>query len=137
MVGLILTGSALIPAHKWAAILQPVGDSVLTGTAVVEEVRSDSLSAEIQLSGARPGSEITWHIHLGSCADRGMILGLEGAYPALKVGADGKARGGVTVAGALPAQGEYSITVHKSNSEMTPLACGSLRSTGGMAQDSQ
>lgn len=136
LVTLILAAAALSSAHKWTAILQPSGDSILTGTAVVEEVSADSLAAEIQLSGAKPGSEIAWHIHLGTCADKGMILGAEGAYPLLKVGTDGRATGGVTVAGSLPEQGEYSISVHKSSGGMNSIACGSLKSTGGAAPDS-
>ncbi len=114
--------------QKWAAILQPTGTSVLAGTAVVEAVGDDSLTAEIQLSGAKAGSEIAWHIHLGNCADKGKILGQSEAYPLLKVGADGKASGSVTVPGALPSQGEYSIMVHKTDSDLTAVACGSLKS---------
>lgn len=128
VVALALAGSAPAGAPKWTAILQPTGTSVLTGTAVVEEIRSDSLEAEIQLSGAKPGTEIAWHIHLGGCDDRGMILGPQSAYPLLKAGAEGKATGGVTLAGAMPSQGEYSITVHKSNTDLTAVACGGLKS---------
>jgi Cu/Zn superoxide dismutase len=127
VVGLIVAGAVAGPAHKWTAILQPSSDSILTGTAVVEEVNPDTLSAQIQLSGAKPGSVVSWHIHRGSCTDKGMILGAEGAYPELKAGGDGKATGGVTLAGALPPQGEYSIAVHKSSADMTVVSCGSLK----------
>lgn len=125
---LVVAGSLPQFTHKWAAILQPSGTSVLAGTAVVEEVSDDSLTAEIQLSGAKAGSEIAWHIHLGNCGDKGKVLGAAEAYPLLKVGADGKASGSVTVPGALPSQGEYSIMVHKTDSDLTAVACGSLKS---------
>lgn len=127
VVGLMVAGIVTGPAHKWTAILQPGSDSILAGTAVVEEVNADTLTAQIQISGAKPGATVSWHIHRGSCTDKGAILGVEDAYPELKVGPDGKATGGVTLAGALPAQGEYSIAVHKSTADMTVVSCGGLK----------
>jgi hypothetical protein len=123
-------------APKWTAMLQPTGDSRLSGSAVVEAVSADSTLATIQLSGAKPGSDLAWHIHSGACGGKGQIFGAQSAYPTLKAGPDGKATGSVTLPAALPPSGEYSVTVHKSVTDMSPAACGGLKVVGGPAPDS-
>jgi hypothetical protein len=112
-------------------MLQPAGDSRLSGSAVVEAVTADSTRATIQVAGAKPGSDLAWHIHFGACGGKGRIFGAQTAYPVLKAGPDGKAMGSVTLPAALSAAGEYSVTVHKSSTDMTPAACGGLKAAGG------
>jgi hypothetical protein len=135
-ITLSLAALTLVAAPKWTAMLQPFGDSRLSGTAVVEGVTVDSTRATIQVAGAKPGSDLAWHVHSGACGGKGQIFGAQSAYPALKAGPDGKAMGSVTLAAALASSGEYSVTVHKSSTDMTPAACGGLKSTGAPVPDS-
>jgi hypothetical protein len=135
-ITLSLAALTLAAAPKWTAVLQPTGDSRLSGSAVVEAVTPDSTRASIQVAGARPGSDLAWHIHTGACGGKGQIFGAQSAYSTLKAGPDGKATGSVTLAATLPASGEYSVTVHKSSTDMTPAACGGLKPAGGPAPDS-
>jgi len=135
-ITLSLAVLAFAAAPKWTAMLQPAGDSQVSGSAVVDAVAADSTLATIQLNGAKPGSELAWHIHFGACGSNGKIFGAQSAYPTLKAGPDGKATGSVTLPVALPASGEYSVMVHKSATDMAPAACGALKPTGGPAPDS-
>lgn len=115
-------------APMWRATLEPKDGSKVSGTASVEAVGSDSSRVSVQISGAKAGSTLPWHIHNGLCGAKGTIYGDAAAYPALKAGTDGSASGSVTLPGAPPSAGEYSVSVHRSATDMTPIACGSLKS---------
>jgi hypothetical protein len=123
--GLVLSASAL--TATWTAVLTPTAGSKVSGNAVVEALGPDSTRATIRLSGAAPGSEIPWHIHSGACGAKGQILGNASGYPALKARQDGSASGTVTLPVAMPASGEFVVTVHKSKTDMAPAACGALK----------
>jgi hypothetical protein len=121
----------LTTAPKWTAILQPRGDTVMSGSAVVEPVSQDSTRASIQLAGARPGTALAWQIQSGGCeTDGGQVLGERTDYPLLKVGPDGKTSGAVTLAAGMPGTGEFSVMVRKRNHPAGGAACGRLTATG-------
>jgi hypothetical protein len=125
LAGLVLTAPAL--TATWTAVLAPTAGSKVSGSAVVETLGADSARATIRLSGAMPGSEIPWHIHSGACGAKGQILGNASGYPALKARQDGSANGTVTLPVAMPVSGEFTVTVHKSKTDMAPAACGTLK----------
>lgn len=133
---LSLMALAAASAPKWTATLQPTGGSQVKGSAVVEAVAADSTRATIQVTGAKAGSDLAWHIHGGACGADGQIFGAPTAYPPLKAGPDGTAAGVVTLPAVLPTSGEYSVTVHKSATDMAPAACGALKAAGPPAPDS-
>jgi len=121
----------VLAAPKWTAILQPSGDTAMSGTAVVEAVSPDSTRASIQLAGARPGTALAWQIQSGGCEEKGgATVGESTDYPLLKVGADGKTSGAVTLAAGLPGSGEFSIMVRKRNRPTGEAACGKLNAAG-------
>ncbi len=123
-------------APMWRATLEPKDGSKVSGTVTVEAVGTDSSRATIEVSGAKPGSALPWHLHNGACGAAGAVIGSAAAYPALQVDKNGSAKAVVTLAVTTPVSGEYSVNVHASASNMTPIACGALKYDGGTAKDS-
>lgn len=88
---------------------------------------SGQTSAQITVTGA-PRGTLPWHVHVGSCANPGAIIGPPSSYPPLTVASDGSATASVTVPVPTPTTGDYSVNVHQSG---TIIACGDLKK-GGM-----
>jgi Cu-Zn family superoxide dismutase len=83
--------------------------------------------AEVKYKGDRAGAVRPWHVHVGSCAKGGPILGDASAYSALRVAATGDAEGKATLRLALPDSGSYFVNIHESPTKMgTIVACGDL-----------
>jgi hypothetical protein len=122
-----LAFGAAVAAPRWVANLEPKNASKIAGTASVEAVGTDSTRATVQVWGATANSQLAWQIQSGSCGGKGQVFGNASAYPALTVAPDGKATGTVTLAGAAPVSGDYSVTVLKSKTDLTPAACGALK----------
>lgn len=82
-----------------------------------------SISYKQDVAGAlRP-----WHVHVGSCAKPGPVLGDPSAYAALKVAPDGTTKGKATLALAWPSDGDFYVSIHESAANMrTIVACGDL-----------
>lgn len=125
-----------LAAPMWRGTLEPKDGSKISGTVTVEAVGSDSSRATIQITGAKPGSALPWHVHSGACGAAGAPIGAATAYPLLQVGKDGSAKAVATVAVATPVSGVYSANVHASASNMIPIACGALKYDGAMMKDS-
>jgi hypothetical protein len=83
----------------------------------------------IDLANASPGGVHPWAVHRGQCGvgmDRG-VYGPGDAYPALKVGSDGRAHGVATVSLQAPRTGDHFVVVHASTANAeTVVACGNL-----------
>ena len=113
-------------AGDWSATLSARNASGITGTARVQSAVV-GLGANVAIRGATPGSSHPWHVHAGTCASTGGIMGSASSYPALVVSPDGNASANATVGVALVEGSAYSVNVHKSASEMsTVIACGDL-----------
>ena len=110
---------------KWTAILRPVEDKGPKGSATAE-VGANTTRVTLELSGAKPGSTLPWHIHSGSCNAMGKVWGEPSMYPPLEIGAQGAASGAVTLPVVLPSNGEFAVSVHRSPEDMAPVACGAL-----------
>lgn len=135
LAGLTLVSVAGDPPN-WKAMLMPNDGSHLNGTVNVDAVGRDSARTTIAMTGGEPGKTLAWHIHRGACGTRGEILGAATAYPGLTLGRDGAGSLSVTLPVVPPATGQYSVTVHRSTSDMTPAACGELKATPPMGRDS-
>lgn len=122
-----LVALTLIAPTTWKATIAATDGSRLAGSAVVEPIGTDSTSATVKLTGAKAGSELAWHIHNGACGTKGPIVGPAGAYPAIRVGPDGGATSTAVLPMAPPTTGSYAVTVHKSTTDLTPVACGDLK----------
>jgi hypothetical protein len=130
---LSLVGASLVlVAPTWRAKIEPKNGGGLSGEAMVEQVGRDSSKTTVELNGAPANASLGWHIHTGPCTAAGPVVGTKSAYPALKVDKDGHAKASVNLAVTPLANGVYSISVHKSPSDLTTIACGDLQSEGSM-----
>jgi len=73
------------------------------------------------------GAERPWHIHHGTCAKSGAILGGASIYPAIKVDAKGTGSAKLTLPIVFPDTGVFYLSVHESAKQMSKVvACGDL-----------
>jgi hypothetical protein len=111
-------------------------DAQLEGQAGFEEVRGTARAnsgfgqtgVAVSIAGAPAGGTHPWHIHRGTCATGGPIVGAADAYPALRPGTDGRADGAARISVSLDHDQEYHVNVHASPNDLgTIVACGELR----------
>ena len=131
---LILTASSSL-AHamtrlhdSWDGLIVGKNGSKIRGVASMAAGKTDGTTlAEVKYKGDRAGVTRPWHVHIGSCAKGGPVLGDASAYSALRVAATGDAEGKATLRLALPDSGRYYVNIHESPTNMgTIVACGDL-----------
>jgi hypothetical protein len=112
---------------QWNATLTTTDpDSVVTGSSVVRQVEGAlSFSATILIRTDVPDAVRPWHVHFGTCATGGDIVGADADYARLTINSDGAAlstaRVGVPLDPTLP----YHVNVHFSDAEFDRIvACG-------------
>ena len=117
---------------KWTTTLEPVGGTNVRGTAsVAGGTNPGTTTAEVAINGAPKGGTHPWHVHAGTCAASGAIVGPAADYPALKADSSGTATATATVNVAPPTSGDYHVNVHLSPEKMgTIVACGDLKMAG-------
>ncbi|MES3035364.1 MAG: hypothetical protein V4813_15300 [Gemmatimonadota bacterium] len=117
---------------KWTTTLEPRGGTNVRGTASVSAGASQgTTTAEVAINGAPKDGTHPWHVHAGTCAASGAIVGPAADYPALKADSSGTATATATVNVAPPTSGDYHVNVHLSPTEMgTIVACGDLKMAG-------
>jgi hypothetical protein len=122
------------PPVTWQATLTGnPGWEHLSGTAQVQQASATAnFSATAQIQGDAAGAVRPWHVHNNTCAQGGGIVGADGDYPRLNVGAGGTATATATVPAGLVRGAAYHVNVHLSVAEMgTVIACGDLAITSG------
>jgi superoxide dismutase, Cu-Zn family len=73
------------------------------------------------------GADRPWHIHHGTCAKPGIILGGARIYPAIKVDAKGTGSANLTLPIVFPDTGDFYLSIHESATNMSKVvACGDL-----------
>lgn len=124
--------SASTPAGEqatWHATLVSMNGSGVTGSAdVMPSGTNDGTStAKVSIQGASSGMVHPWHVHSGTCATGGGVVGPASAYTPLTVGADGTASQTAGIPGLLNPTDSYHVNIHKSPTDMgTIIACGDL-----------
>lgn len=138
--------AAAITSPRWSATLASVDGSTIAGTATVDgaagsmtksmdstatttPMASESFTASVSITGAKPNEARAWHVHEGKCGGNGAIVGTDAAYPDIKADGKGAGQATATVTRDLGDGKEYSVMVHKGDTDETPAAaCGDLRS---------
>jgi hypothetical protein len=111
----------------WSATLHEQNNSDVTGSVKAQSALA-AAGITITISGAQSGAHHPWHVHRGTCASTGAIVGDATAYPALHVGSDGAASAAATLGVALNEGERYSVNVHRSAAEMNVIiSCGELK----------
>jgi len=123
-----IAAAATVPHIAWDGMVMGRDGSKIRG--LIEMLGGPTKGttvAEIQYSGDTPGASRSWHVHAGSCAKGGAILGVASAYPALRVDGTGATKAKVTLRVALPESGSYYVDVHDSPQNAAKVvACGEL-----------
>ena len=117
---------------RWHAIL--ASPSYLAGVvqmngsaAMAPGSKSGNTTVSLDLANATPGGLHPWQLHRGQCGSDDGIVGSSAAYPAAKVGGDGRATVSASLPIETPTAGSYFVIVRASaaNDAMT-VACGNL-----------
>ncbi len=110
----------------WNAAIASQGGSAVRGTTTAT-VREGHTAANISITGGTPGGTHPWHIHEGTCASGGPIVGPANAYAPLQVASNGAATAEAHLMLTLNEARDYHVNVHASPSEMgNIIACGPL-----------
>jgi superoxide dismutase, Cu-Zn family len=115
--------------REWQGVLQgEPGWEQLSGSTVVQSMEGTSaFTAMVELAGDTPGAVRPWHVHFNTCAQGGGIVGQDGDYPRLTIGAGGGATASVTVAQSLAVGASYHVNVHRGDDDLaTIIACADL-----------
>ena len=111
--------------ETYSGTINAVGASGISGSASGTTAR-DSTHVTVNIMGATPGATLPWHVHDGTCGSAGPpVVGPASAYPALVVGADGRATATAHVPAGLNEAKNYIVNVHASPTDLgTIVACG-------------
>ena len=131
-IGVMVLAVALTFAARrhvaWDGMVLGVGGSKIRGEVEMVAGKTPGTTAvEVSVARDAAGAVRPWHVHVGSCAKGGPILGSASAYPAFRVNGKGAAEGEATLRLALPDSGSYYVNIHESASAMAKIvACGDL-----------
>lgn len=118
---------------EWRADIVGIGRfTAIRGDAHVMStigVKSIMAGADIQFDA--PFATRPWHVHVGSCATDGAIVGRPASYPLLRTNRGGRDDVTVRLPGGIDPDGVYHVDVHASAAELeTIVACGDLSVIG-------
>jgi hypothetical protein len=131
VLGALLAGAcAAVPVFEprdWNATVEPRG-----GSEVRANVRAGSLPGQtavaINLVGGETGGAHPWHVHRGTCATGGPIVGDAAAYPVLRPNSAGAANATAAIGVQLVPGESYHVNVHRSAQALNQIiGCGDLR----------
>lgn len=119
-----------LEATDWSAQLSARASTNVTGSASSRTAvagGTGTSTANIEIRGAVPGARHPWHVHTGTCATGGPIVGEANDYPVLEVGTDGTDDATAAIEAGMSDEGRYHVNVHRSPSDLTVISCGDLR----------
>jgi superoxide dismutase, Cu-Zn family len=114
--------------NEWRAELSNIEPSWVVGSAVVQQtVGEQAFTAAVMIREDIAGAARPWHVHFGTCATGGGIVGDPAAYPPLVTDTAGAATSNVLVRVGLDVNAPYHVNVHESEADLnTLIACGDL-----------
>ena len=119
-----------------ATLAATTGGSIAGSADVLWTTGSEQFTATMMITGDVPGSVRPWHVHFGTCATGGDVVGPAGSYNPFTVAADGTAQVSATVEFELAASAPYHVNVHESpTSSQIIIACGNLALASGGGSD--
>ena len=130
---LVLSSSVafgLVLRHsEWAGAVKGLGGMKLHGSATVKpSADGKQTMVDFKIAGDVAGSVRPWHIHSGSCAKNGGVVGGGASYTPITIDKKGKGEGKATLAIVVPDTGSYYVNVHESAANMGhAVACGDLK----------
>jgi len=129
MPGMGASAAAGGMTSRWTATLEPKGETQVRGTASASPGASAAMmNAEVAITGGVKNGTHPWHVHAGTCASDGAIVGPPSDYPPLMADSNGVATSTATVNIAAPTSGDYHVNIHLSPTAMgTIVSCGDLK----------
>jgi hypothetical protein len=126
----VAAGCATIPVFEPAEYSATVAPR--PGSDVRANVRAGTAPGQtaiaINLAGGQAGASHPWHVHRGTCATGGAIVGDITAYPVLRPNSAGAATATALIRVQLVPGEDYHVNVHRSPGELGEIvACGDLR----------
>ena len=117
-------------ATDWSTQLSARASSGVTGSATARSLGISSgtgtSSATVEIRGAAPGARHPWHVHTGTCASGGPIVGEANDYDLLEPGPNGTDDQTSAISVGMDENARYHVNVHRSPSDLTVIACGDL-----------
>lgn len=117
-------------ATDWSTQLSARAGAGVTGAASARSVGivggAGTSTATVEIQGANPGALHPWHVHTGTCATGGPIVGEANDYDVLQAGADGRDEQTAAISAGMDDNTRYHVNVHRSPSDLTVIACGDL-----------
>jgi len=113
---------------EWTTVIAGKDGRKVTGTASARPTADGTgTDVTVTIDGDTPGATRPWHIHAGSCAKSGGVVGAGRAYPPLVVDAKGHAAAKATLAVPLVDSATYYVNIHDAAAAMGIIvACGDL-----------
>jgi hypothetical protein len=113
--------------RDWSATVEERADSNVRANALAASAAGHT-AVSINLAGGQSGGTHPWHVHVGTCASGGGIVGDAAAYPALQPNAAGSASAMAHLNVQLIPGDSYHVNVHRSPQALGEIiACGDLR----------
>jgi hypothetical protein len=119
----------LLPPEELArkATAAPAAE-VIGGAVTLKSGGPETSRATVQVTNAKPGSVLPWHVHRGTCDEDEGVVGPPSVYTPVHIGADGEGVVTQTLPFDPPTGGDYRADVHKSSKDQhTFAACGELQ----------
>lgn len=103
------------------------GDAINGVGIVSQTIGEQSFTAAVRIRSDVSDAVRPWHVHFGTCATGGGIVGDDAAYRRLVMDNDGTATSSATIGVALDPRAPYHINIHESDAAFnTIIACGDL-----------
>jgi hypothetical protein len=125
------TTGDVVALESWTATLTAPSGETRGRATLAPGVTYRETQATVTLSGATPRAAHAWYVQLGECGhDRGILVGPQ-AYRPVVIDDQGEGRSTVTLPFTVPTNGQFFVTVRRSESEASPvIACGNLTKDG-------
>lgn len=117
------------PSTEWRAAMAGKDGRKVSGTATATPTADGAgTDVVVTIDGDTPGATRPWHVHAGSCAKAGPVLGGARAYPPMTIDRSGHGTASATIAMALSDTGSYYVNLHDAAAAMGVIvACGDLQ----------
>lgn len=113
---------------SWQGMLKGNGESKIDGVISVTKGADGKALATVEFDGDTPSVSRPWHVHVGSCAKGGGVLGGAMNYRAIAVNDKGHGKETANLPVAVPDTGSYYVNIHESAANMRSIvACGDLK----------
>ena len=118
--------AATVAATPMKATLEGVTSPVAGEARLLPGATDAEIRATVTIRNSLVGLAHPWAVRAGRCGEAGARRGGPETYPPLEVRPDGTAEASATLPIAMPVNAAHSVTIMRSRSDSTVIACGVL-----------